>query len=385
MLRTHRVAIGLYDRTGPASEGRPSEGRQSGSLVLRRRVETDVAGELTDMPELAGERRPDLVLVNDEDLTYAKIRLDDHSLRTLIGGSIGGFSDSLPAALCWAATWDMCRDAEMAARDYAALVLSGVGSVRDISVLQTLLQQATQAVRRYADPAWRPDGLELLADALRELLTGAEPGSDVQLAYVQAFARVAVRPRHTDLLQGLLDGSAVIDGLAVDTELRWALVRRLVTVGLAGEREIEAELAADATDAGARRATACRAAIPAEQAKHAAWDEIISGKLPNATFRAMLGGFMSPDQDALLEPYAQRYFDVVAEVWRDWKPDMAQWFVSNAYPVFAVSQDTIAATDEYIARTRPPAPLRRLLSENRDDLARALRCRERDHLAAPES
>ena len=376
VLRTHRIAIGLYDRAGPAGED-----RQSGSLVLRRRVETDVAGELTDVPELAGERRPDLVLVNDEDLTYAKIRLDDHSLRTLIGG-IGGFSDSLPAALCWAAAWDMCRDAEMAARDYAALVLSGIESVRDISVVQTLLLQATQAVRRYADPAWRPDGLERLADALRDLLDRAAPGSDSQLAYAQAFARVAVRPRHTDLLQGLLDGSAVVDGLAVDTELRWALLRRLVTVGLAGEPQIEAELAADATDAGARRAAGCRAAIPAGQAKEAAWEEIVSGKLPNATFRAMLAGFMSPGQEALLEPYAQRYFDVLADVWRDWKADMAQWFASNAYPAFTVSQDTIAATDEYIARTRPPAPLRRLLSENRDDVARALRCRERDRLAA---
>ena len=380
-LRPHRIAIGLYDRknehdrTGPASEG-----KQSGSLVRRRRVETDVAGELTDVPELAGERRPDLVLVNDDDLTYAKIRLDDHSLRTLVG-SIGGFADSLPAALCWAAAWDMCRDAQMAARDYAALVLSGIESVRDISVVQTLLLQATQAVRRYADPGWRPDGLELLADALRDLLDRAAPGSDSQLAYAQAFARVAVKPRHTDLLRGLLDGSVVIDGLAVDTELRWALLRRLVTVGLAGEPEIEAELAADATDAGARRAAGCRTAIPAEQAKEAAWEEIISGKLPNATFRAMLAGFMSPDQEALLEPYARRYFDVLADVWRDWKADMAQWFASNAYPSFAVSQDTIAATDEYIERTRPPAPLRRLLSENRDDVARALRCRERDRLA----
>jgi aminopeptidase N len=370
VLRTHRIAIGLYDRAGPGA----------GSLVRRRRVETDVAGELTGVPELAGERRPDLVLVNDDDLTYAKIRLDDHSLRTLIG-SIGGFADSLPAALCWAAAWDMCRDAEMAARDYAALVLSGLGSVRDISVVQTLLLQATQAVRRFADPAWRPDGLELLADAFRGLLDASGPGSDSQLAYAQALARVAVRPRHTDLLQGLLDGSVVIDGLAVDTELRWALLRRLVTVGLAGEQEIDRELAADATDAGARRAAACRAAIPAQEAKQAAWEEITSGKLPNATFRAMLSGFMSPDQEALLEPYARRYFDVVGDVWRDWKPDMAQWFVSNAYPLFAVSQDTIAATEEYIARTRPPAPLRRLLSEGRDDVARALRCRERDRLA----
>jgi aminopeptidase N len=373
VLRPHRIAVGLYDRTGSGP----------GSLVRRRQVEADVDGELTEVPELAGERRPDLVLVNDDDLTYAKMRLDDRSLRTLIDG-IGDFADSLPAALCWAAAWDMCRDSEMAARDYLRLVLSGVASVRDISVLQTLLRQATVAVRRYADPPWRDTGLNLLADTLRGLLDQAEPGSDAQLAYLQALARATIAPPHTDLLRGLLDGSVVIDGLAVDTDLRWSLLQRLVSLGLAGPREIDAELAADATDEGERRAASCRAAIPTAEAKEAAWEEITGGKLPNATFKAALNGFMSPDQDALLEPYARRFFDVLADVWRDWKPDMAQYFASNAYPVTVISEQTIQATADYIDRTSPPPPLRRLLIEDRDDVARALRCQARDRQAGQE-
>ncbi len=109
-LRSHRVAIGLYDRTADG-------------IVRRHRVETDVTGARTVIAELAGQPRPDLVLVNDDDLTYAKIRLDEHSLRTLVD-SIGDFTDSLPAALCWSAAWDMCRDGEMAARDYVRLVLA---------------------------------------------------------------------------------------------------------------------------------------------------------------------------------------------------------------------------------------------------------------------
>ena len=159
VLRSHRIAIGLYDRT-PAG------------FVRRQRVETDVASPRTVLPELVGQPRPNLVLVNDDDLTYAKIRLDDHSLRTLVD-SIGAFTDSLPAALCWSAAWDMVRDGEMAARDYVRLVLSGISSVADISVVQTLLRQAGQAVRRFADPAWRQTGLALMADALRDLLHDA--------------------------------------------------------------------------------------------------------------------------------------------------------------------------------------------------------------------
>ena len=151
-----------------------------------------------------------------------------------VGSSIGEFTDSLPAALCWSAAWDMGRDGEMAARDYVRLVLSGISSVADISVVQTLLRQAGQAVRRFADPGWRPTGLALMASTLRALLHEAPPGSDAQLAYVRAFAGVAITADDLALLAGLLDGSVVLDGLTVDTELRWSLLWRLVSRGAAG-------------------------------------------------------------------------------------------------------------------------------------------------------
>jgi aminopeptidase N len=367
VLRSHRIAIGIYDR-GP--EG----------LLRRRRVETDITGALTEIPELAGDQRPALVLVNDDDLTYAKIRLDDHSLGTLIQ-AINEFRDPLPAALAWSAAWDMCRDAEMAARDYVRLVLLGVGSVTDISVTQTLLRQAAQAVRRFANPSWEPTGLELMADALHELLIAAAPGSDKQLAYVQALTGVAISDRHLTLLASLLDGTAMFEGLAVDTDLRWMLLHRLVSRGRAGFGEIEAELARDATDAGERQAAACRAGMPDPDVKRAVWEEIVSGKLTNATFRAVLGGFADPDQRSLTEKYRDPYFDVLADIWREWSSDMAQRSVAVGYTICPVSAETIRITDQYIALTQPPAALRRLLIEGRDDVARALRCRERDALA----
>ncbi|HEY1914452.1 MAG TPA: aminopeptidase N, partial [Streptosporangiaceae bacterium] len=364
-LRPHRIAIGLYRQ-------------DEGALCRVHRVETDIAGESTPIPELVGQPCPDLVLVNDDDLTYAKIRLDEHSLSTLIR-VIGRFADSLPAGLCWAAAWDMCRDAEMAARDYLSMVLNGLDSVRDISVLQTLLNQVRQAVRGFGDKPWQRTGLERLAGALRDHLLAAAPGSDEQLTYAQGFARTAIAPDQLQFLRGLLDGSTGVNGLLVDTDLRWMLLVRLVGQGMAGEPEIKAELAADATDAGERHAATCRAAIPTPEAKQAAWDEMVSGKLPNAMFRATVIGFAAPEQDELLEPFSQRYFDVVGQVWQDWKSDMAQWFASYAYPNSVVSPETIAATDHYLATENPPPALRRLLTENRDDLERKLRCRARDH------
>jgi aminopeptidase N len=364
VLRPHRIAIGLYDR-GAAG------------LARRHRVELDIDGERTEIPALVGHQRPDLVLVNDDDLTYAKIRLDEASLRTAVS-SISEFTESLPAALCLAAVWDICRDAEMAARDYVRLVLSAVDAIGDISVVQSVLRYAATATRRYADPSWRNAGLEQIADALRDLLQRAEPGSDHQLAYAQAFIGVATARDDLALLAGLLDGSRSIDGLAVDTELRWHLLHRLVSRGAAGPAEIDAELARDATDAGARHAATCRAAIPDAGAKEGAWAEVIGGSLPNATFRATLSGFIDTDHEELLEPYARIYFDVVADIWQDWGSDMAQYFTEYAYPSWWVTPETIAFTDEYIERTDPPAALRRLLTEGRDDVARALRCRARD-------
>ncbi|MFI5101050.1 MAG: ERAP1-like C-terminal domain-containing protein, partial [Actinomycetes bacterium] len=370
VLRSHRIAIGLYDAA-------------VGGLTRRAIVETDVSGAVTAVPALVGAARPDLVLVNDDDLTYAKIRLDEHSLATLIT-SIGSFTSSLPAALCWAAAWDMCRDGEMAARDYVRLVLGGVDSVRDISVVQTLLRQAGQAVRRLTDPAWRASGLGLMASSLRSLLLSAPAGSDHQLAYARAFTSVATSPSDLELISGLLSGSTVVDGLAVDTDLRWILLRRLVGRGVMGEAEIDAELSSDATDAGERHAASCRAAIPSVEGKRDTWETLAGGKLTIAMFRATLTGFIDPDQAELVEPYRPNYFGAIGDVWREWSSAMAQDFVVGGYQICAVDAETVGATDDYLAEAEPPASLRRLLIEGRDEVLRSLRCQDRDRTAAAE-
>jgi aminopeptidase N len=368
-LRSHRIAIGLYSLTADG-------------LVRTSSVETDVTGDWTPVPALVGVRRPDLVLLNDEDLTYAKIRLDPHSLRTAVS-SIGQLTSSLPAAMVWAAAWDMVRDGEMAARDYVRLVLGGVDSVRDISVVQTLLRQAVLAARQYADPAWRAEGLAFIAASLRSLAAAAPSGSDHQLAYVRALALVATSPADLEFLAGLLDGRVALDELAVDTELRWALLRRLVSRGVRGEDAVDAELSRDATDAGERHAAACRAAIPTLTAKRETWETLTDGKLTIAMFRATITGFADPDQPALVQPYRPEFFAALPQVWAEWSSAMAQDFVTYGYTIGAVDEGTTAATDAYLASSpEPPAALRRLLSEGRDEVARALRNQARDRAAA---
>ncbi|GAA3118106.1 aminopeptidase N [Planomonospora alba] len=370
-LRSHRVAIGLYSYSGDA-------------LVRVKRVELDVVGARTAVPELVGEAQPDLVLINDDDLTYAKIRLDERSLRTLVEGGIAkfdGVSGSLPRALCWSAAWDMTRDAEMATRDYVALVASGIASVKDITVAQTVLRQARLAVQQYADPAWRAEGLATLAAALRSLVAAAEPGSDHQLAYVNALAATAVSADDLAFLSGLLDGTTVLEGLTVDTDLRWTLVQALVSGGVLGDADIAEELLRDPTATGERAAALARAALPTAEAKAEAWSAITGGRLSGALLRSTIGGFMDPRHPELLEPYADRYFAEIGRIWKSWTSDSAQSFANGCYPALAVSPETVAKTERLIEDSDPPQALRRLLMEGADGVRRALRAQARDAAA----
>ena len=369
-LRPHRIAIGLYDQTSADGET---------MIVRRERVELDIAGSATAVPDLVGQRQPDLIIVNDDDLTYAKIRLDDRSLRTLMT-AIGSLHDQLAAAVCWSAAWDMTRDGDLAARDFVTLVIAGASAIRQVTVLEPVLSQALVAIRRYCEPAWRQDGLARLDEAVRQWLTVAEPGSDHQLAYARALADAATSAASLALLAGLLDGSVTVAGLAVDTDLRWQLLRRLVSQGQAGSAAIDAELTRDPTDEGERQAARCRAAVPTPAAKQAAWAAVTGGELPNATFKATLRGFRAPDQDELISGFAAGYYEALAALWRDGATDMAQYFTAVAYPV-AVSPAAIAVTDDYIASAEPSAALTRLLAEGRDDTARALCCQQRDAAA----
>ncbi len=364
-LRSHRVAVGLYDLV-------------DGALVRTHREELDVLGAKTDVPGLVGRPQPALVLVNDDDLAFAKIRLDERSLVTLVD-HVGDFADSLPRALCWAAAWDMTRDAEMPARDYVALVLRGIAGETDIGVVQSLLRQAQSAVTLFADPSWAPTGRAALATAALEQLRAAEPASDLQLAWMRSMASLATTDEQLDLLAGLLDGSEVIEGLSVDAELRWSLLHRLVATGRAGDDEIEAEVAADPTAAGQRHAASCRAARPTAEAKAEAWASVIeSDDLPNAVQAAVISGFANADQVALLEAYVEPYFACLERIWAERTNEMAQNIVIGLYPTLLVSPEVVERTDAYLASGTAPQALTRLLREGRDGVVRALRARARD-------
>ncbi|WP_093800826.1 aminopeptidase N [Streptomyces sp. Wb2n-11] len=370
ILRPHRIAVGCYDLDG------------AGHLVRTNRIEMDVdAAELTEVPFPAGTPRPAVILLNDDDLSYAKVRLDEDSL-AVVTAHIGDFTESLPRALCWSAAWDMTRDGELATRDYLALVLSGIGKESDIGVVQSLHRQAKLALDLYAAPEWRESGLARWTAATLEHLRAAEPGSDHQVAWARAFAATARTDEQLDILQGLLDGTQTVEGLAVDTEMRWAFVGRLAATGRADEKVIAAELERDRTSAGELHAASARAARPTAEAKAEAWASVIeSDKLPNSMQEAVIGGFVQTDQRELLAPYTERYFAAVKGIWESRSHEMAQQIAVGLYPTVQVSRETLDATDAWLASADPSAALRRLVSESRSGIERALKAQAADAAA----
>ncbi len=369
-LRTHRIAVGIYDDAGDGSGGR---------LVRTHRVEVDVEGERTPVPELVGVARGKLVLVNDDDLTYCALRLDPGSLATLVD-RIGDISEPLPRTLCWSAAWEMTREAELKARDFAALVAGGLSGESEVGVVQRLMLQAQTAVASYADPEWAAErGWPLLVDALRFRLDTVIPGSDAQLAVVNALGGCVLPPGVIASIQGWLLDVAVPPGLIVDTDLRWRLLQALVANGAASEVDIDAEARRDPTSTGVRQAERARALVPTAEAKERAWQRAVhDDDLPNAVQEAIIGGFSHPGQRALLAPYVERYFAEVARVWARRTSERAQSVVMGLFPSWAVEKPTVDAADAWLADDSHPPALRRLVSEGRAGIVRALAAREFD-------
>jgi len=365
-LRPHTLAIGSYCVVGDHIE-------------RVNRIELDVAGERTEVPALVGQHRPDLLLVNDDDLAYAKIRLDERSMATILANP-RGFTDSLPRALVLGAAWDMTRDAEMSARDFCDLVLNTLPGETDSTLLRVLLNQLQTAARLYVAPRHRDATLASLTAHLRELATSAIPGSDAQLQLVSAFASYAHRDEDVVWVRGLLEGTAVLTGLAIDTEMRWTLLTSLATAGAGAESEIEHERQQDNTATGRERAARALASIPTAAAKAKAWHKVIEAEgLPNQTVDAIAQGFVRAHDSALLAPYVEKYHAMLRTLWASRTHAIAESVVEGFYPVTLANRELVDASQFWLeTNSDATAALRRVVSENRDGVTRALAAQQRD-------
>ena len=366
-LRPHRLAVGFYNLNG------------AGKLERVHREELDVDGERTEVPALAGLAQPDLILLNDDDLAYAKVRLDPKSLATATA-HLKDFSQSLPRTLVWGSAWDAARDGESPARGYVELILANIAEESDSSVILVQLRQLATTLTFYVAEEHQEATAVAAADKLWELASAVPAGSDAQLQFVKSYALLARSAGQLDTVSGLLDGSLTLDGLSVDQDLRWELLASLVAGGRAGQERIDEELEHDNTSNGQNAAALAKAAIPTPEAKAEAWESIVvKGDLSNALQGSAVTGFTRVLDTSLLEPYAEKYFEAVPGIMASRTHALASQIVVGLYPAQLTTQATVDRTDEFLASLpEGSAALRRMMLENRDGVARALRARQAD-------
>ena len=363
-LRPHRIGIGLYMRDGK-------------NINRIDRIEIDVDGPRTEVPELVGKPAADLLLLNDGDYTFVKIRLDEQSAKTSAEG-LDDITDSVSRALIWGAAWDMTRDGEMPTSDYLAMVNKTDLLAMEIGVVQQILLQARSAIEQFGNPTKRGSNRDELIASLKSALPHVEPGSDHQLAFVRNISALARTDEHIALIKSWLDGSGTPSGLAVDTDLRWSFVARLVALGAIPATAIDEELARDNTAGGQRHAASARSGIPTAEAKSAAWSAAVDkDDLANAILDSTVGGFSQPDQRELLIPYVDKYFSVLENIWETRTNEIAQTITMGLFPSLLGSPEILAKADSFIASSKDVGATR-LVKELRDNVARSLRCQAVD-------
>ena len=359
-LRPHRLAVAGYSLEGE-------------SLQRVFHEELDVDGASTDVPSAEGVARPDFILVNDGDLAYAKIRLDEDSLAFAVA-NITRFTDSLTRGVVMAAAWDMTRDGQMKARDYLNLALTAVPAETNMQLLTLTLRHIDEAVRTFVAPDARAEAAETVGRRLLLLARTAQSGSDAQRMLVAAAARNASNAEQFEAIRALYDGSATLEGLELDVDLQWSLLIALVRGGVAGDAEIDAREQEDDTMTGRQNAAAARAARDDAAVKEQVWEQVLGDKsIPNDTRWAMVSGFWAQARTtpSLYEPYVERYFAALAQVWEENTFHTAEDLTTLLFPSdlagYAPGVDVVRAGHEWIdAHPEAPAGAVRIIRERID-------------------
>ena len=359
-LRPHRLAVAGYSLDGE-------------SLQRVFHEELDVDGASTDVPSAEGVARPDFILVNDGDLAYAKIRLDEDSLAFAVA-NITRFTDSLTRGVVMAAAWDMTRDGQMKARDYLNLALTAVPAETNMQLLTLTLRHIDEAVRTFVAPDARAEVAETVGRRLLLLARTARSGSDAQRMLVAAAARNASNAEQFEAIKALYDGSATLEGLELDVDLQWSLLIALVRGGVAGDAEIDAREQEDDTMTGRQNAAAARAARDDAAVKEQVWEQVLGDKsIPNDTRWAMVSGFWAQARTtpSLYEPYVERYFAALAQVWEENTFHTAEDLTTLLFPSdlagYAPGVDVVRAGHEWIdANPGAPAGAVRIIRERID-------------------
>tara|TARA_B110000977_G_scaffold54230_1_gene73828 strand:- start:333 stop:2213 length:1881 start_codon:yes stop_codon:yes gene_type:complete len=366
-LRPHRLGVGMFQLVG-------------GRLERNGEIEIDVAGSVTSVSQLLGEMKPDLILINDKDLAYAKIRLDDSSWAVALE-NLSGISDSLARTMIWSAAWDTTRDAEAKPRDFIQLVLDHIASETESTTVTTLLRQLVTTATLYVAEDRRRETIEHIALSLIELAEAAEAGSDNQLQFVKFVAQFATTDKQLDWLDALVSGQKALTGLTVSGDLRWEILLGLAVGNRADPNRIAAELEQDNTANGKKFAAAALAAISTPEAKLQAWIELTERtEYSNTLISSASASFGRVSDTKLLDTYADKYMSMAQRIWEERSYQIASYLLTNLYPIALANKSLADKTQKLIdssfAQSKPA--FRRTLVENLAGLERGIKAQAKD-------
>ena len=353
VLRVHRLAVGFYDVD------------ENGAVTRTKRFELDVDGELTEVADAAGLKRPAFILVNDDDLTYTKLRLDSASLDFALK-NLHRFSDALTRAVVWLSLWDMTRDGELPAEDFIAVSLKALASETESTTFRYAIAQISTTAHHYVASARRTAVLEDVSRNLWTLTLDAKAGSDNQFQLLKAYLGYGHDSEFEAHVRGLLDGTFTLPGLDIDNNLRWSLIHALADQGLIDVAGIDAELARRDTTENREFAVGAKAAINTAEAKRWAWDQALhNDELTNSQMESVAYAFSGTDSRELADPYVDEYFTVIDWVWKNKTYHMAETLLNGLYPSYADPAALVSAGDAWLAdHEDADRALRRLVLEN---------------------
>ncbi|KAA8825238.1 aminopeptidase N [Bifidobacterium reuteri] len=368
VLRPHRLAVGFYN-----------EDKASGTIVRTDQFELDVDGETTLVQSAEGRKRPAFILVNDDDLTYTKIRFDAES-QAFAEANLHRFGDALARAVTWLAFWDMTRDGEFPAERFVDMTLRLLATETESTTFRYALACMSTTAHHYVAPARREEVLRHVAAELWTLANAAEAGSDTQFQLITAYLGYGEEgdAAFAANAHGLLDGTVTLEGLDIDNNFTWTIVNALASVNEFGDSDIEAQLAKRDTTENREFALGARAVKATAEAKEWAWNEALNNsELTNAQLEAVARGFSATPRPDLAEPFAARYFETVDWIWANKTYHMAEALLNGLYPGYADPATLTKLGDAWLEEHfAADNALKRLIVENVASSHRTLAVRD---------
>ena len=377
VLRPHTLVVGLYSLD------------PSGALVRTHRLPVTLTGREAEVAGAVGLDVPDLVLVNDEDLTYAVVRPDARSLATA-RTHLADLADPLARSLLWSMLHNLVRDGLLEAEAFVDTVLRQADDTTEAATLATLLSQALQAATRYAGGGSAALVARLVGDDQGGaparggwgLLRASAPGSDAQLvrarAWLSAAGQAGLAGEGTAVagrVRRLLDGA--LSGLELTADLRWRALTALARLDAVTDEELSAQLEADPGALGVTRHLQASSSRPRREAKEAVLARLLEDRtLGNDHVDALVAAFGVDAHRGLTAPLTTRYLAALEGIWSTRSQEIATRLVTGLFPA-AGDADDLRAVRRWLAdHEQAPPALRRLVLKSYDDLDRAVRVRD---------